>query len=66
MREAIFFDAKTVDRDVANLMTKINLCKEMGWTPKEYGEQKWTDIRKIKNFFKWKFIKEESKASING
>ena len=52
MIDAITFEAKTVDADVERLISKIEVCKLFGWTPREYGEQKWTDLRKIKNYIK--------------
>ena len=64
MREAIFADAREVDKEVGSLISKIQICERMGWTFKEYGEHKASDLRKIKNYYKWKAIKAESKKEL--
>ena len=60
MRAAIFTGAKSVDADVAGFMNKVALCKEFGWTPEEYGRQKWSDIRMFGNWLKWRNAKLSS------
>ena len=60
MRSAIFLQAEVVDKDVASLMNKISVCKEMGWTFEQYEKTKSTELRKVKNYFKWKGMKNKS------
>ena len=60
MRSAIFLQAEVVDKDVASLMNKISVCKEMGWTFEQYEKTKSSDLRKLNNYFKWTGMKRQS------
>jgi len=47
---AVITKSKSADKPVADLINKITLCKYYGWTPKEYDEQRISDIRKFKTY----------------
>ena len=60
MRVAIALGAETFSKEVGGLINKIELCKFFNWTPRQYGNQKWTDLRKFKNYFRWKVKMKDS------
>jgi len=47
---AIITKATEVDSILAYWLNKIRLCKYYTWTPKQYNEQKWSDIRMFKMY----------------
>lgn len=47
---AIISKAKEVDKPVADVINKVRLCKYYGWTPKEYDEQRLSDIKLFKTY----------------
>ncbi len=59
MRIEVGLEAKTHSPSVQRMIDKIEMCRIFGWTPSQYNEQKWTEIRKIRNYLRWKRMMEE-------